>query len=88
MNPPVLSGPVRRTRDASTVDRRNAKHEVSGPIESGSLDIDPDDLSRSHVSIVIATSSLKVSGVDEPPEDRPKVQAAMESNEEIGRAHV
>jgi polyisoprenoid-binding protein YceI len=62
------------------------KHEVSGPIESGSLDIDSDDLSRSHVSIVIATSSLKVSGVDEPPEDRPKVQAAMESDEVLGVA--
>ena len=61
-------------------------HEVSGPIESGSLNIDPDDLSRSHVSIVIATSSLKVSGVDEPPEDRPKVQEAMESDKVLGVA--
>ena len=57
------------------------KHEVSGPIESASLDIDLDDLSRSHVSIVIATASLKVSGVDEPAADRPKVQATMESDE-------
>ena len=62
------------------------KHEVSGPIESGSLDIDPDDLSRSHVSIDIATSSLKVSGVDEPPEDWPEVQAAMESDKVLGVA--
>src|SRR5262245_59743814 len=37
-------------------------HEVSGPIESGSLDIDAADLSRSHVSLAIATASLKVSG--------------------------
>ena len=59
---------------------------MSGPIESGSLDIDSDDLSRSRVSIVIATSSLKVSGADEPPEDRPKVQAAMESDEVLGVA--
>jgi len=57
------------------------KHEVSGPIESASLDIDPDDLSRSHISIAIATASLKVSGVDEPPADRPKVQATMESDQ-------
>ena len=55
-------------------------HEVSGPIESGSLDIDPNDLSRSHVSLAITTASLKVSGADEPPADRPKVQAAMESD--------
>ena len=61
-------------------------HEVSGPIESGSVDIDTDDLSHSHVSIVIATSSLKVSGVDEPPKDWPKVQAAMESDEVLGVA--
>jgi polyisoprenoid-binding protein YceI len=55
-------------------------HEVSGPIESGSLDIDPDNPSRSQVRIVIAASSLKVSGADEPPKDRPKVQEAMESD--------
>ena len=59
-------------------------HEVSGPIESGSLDIDPGVLSRSHVSLAIATSSLKVSGADEPPADRPKVQAAMESDKVLG----
>lgn len=55
-------------------------HEVSGPIESGSLDVDPDDPSHSQVRIVIAASSLKVSGANEPPEDRPKVQEAMESD--------
>ena len=55
-------------------------HEVSGPIESGSLDIDADNPSRSQVRIVIAASSLKVSGADEPPKDRPKVQEAMESD--------
>ena len=55
-------------------------HEVSGPLESGSLDIDPDNPSRSQVRIVIAASSLKVSGADEPPKDRPKVQEAMESD--------
>jgi polyisoprenoid-binding protein YceI len=53
---------------------------VSGPIESGSLDVDPDDPSRSQVRIVIAASSLKVSGANEPPKDRPKVQEAMESD--------
>jgi polyisoprenoid-binding protein YceI len=55
-------------------------HEVSGPIESGSLDIDPDNPSRSQVHMAIAAASLKVSGADEPPKDRPKVQEAMESD--------
>lgn len=62
------------------------KHEVSGPIESGSIDVDPGNLSGSRVSLVIATSSLKVSGADEPPEDRPKVQEAMESDQVLGVA--
>jgi polyisoprenoid-binding protein YceI len=57
------------------------KHEVSGPIESGSIDVDPGNLSSSRVSLGIATSSLKVSGADEPPEDRPKVQETMESDQ-------
>ena len=62
------------------------KHEVSGPIESGSIDVDPANLSGSRVSLAIATSSLKVSGEDEPPEDRPKVQKAMESEQVLGVA--
>jgi len=62
------------------------KHEVSGPIESGSIDVDPANLSGSRVSLAIATSSLKVSGADEPPEDRPKVQQAMESDQVLGVA--
>ena len=62
------------------------KHEVSGPIESGSIDVDPANLSGSRVSLAIATSSLKVSGADEPPKDRPKVQQAMESDQVLGVA--
>jgi polyisoprenoid-binding protein YceI len=62
------------------------KHEISGPIESGSVDVDPGNLSGSRVSLAIATSSLKVSGADEPPEDRPKVQEAMESDKVLGVA--
>ena len=62
------------------------KHEVSGPIESGSVDVDPGNLSGSRVSLAIATSSLKVSGADEPPEDRPKVQEAMESEQVLSVA--
>ncbi len=55
-------------------------HEVTGPIESGTVDVDSDDPSRSRIHIVIATSTLKVSGADEPAADRPKVQQAMESD--------
>src|SRR3989442_3602122 len=53
-------------------------HEVSGPIGSGTIDIDRADPSRSHIHIVVAASALKVSG-EEPSDDRPKVQDAMES---------
>src|SRR5262249_5001998 len=55
-------------------------HEVSGPIESGSLDIDPDNPSRSRVHLIIATPALEVTGANEPPDDRPKVQEAMASD--------
>lgn len=55
------------------------RHEVSGPIESGTVNVDSDDPSRSTIRVVIAASALKVSGAGEPPDDRPKVQQAMES---------
>ena len=55
-------------------------HEVSGPIESGTVDLDPEDPSRSQIRIGIAAAALKVTGAKEPPEDRPKVQEAMESD--------
>jgi polyisoprenoid-binding protein YceI len=54
-------------------------HEVTGPIE-GTLDVDPDNPSVSQVTISVPTPSLKVSGANEPPADRPKVQEAMESD--------
>ena len=55
-------------------------HEVSGPIESGAVELDSDDPSRSQIRIVIAASALKVTGANEPPDDRPKVQQAMEGD--------
>ena len=55
-------------------------HEVSGPIESGTVDLDPEDPSRSQIRIGIAASALKVTGAKEPPEDRPQVQEAMEGD--------
>jgi len=54
-------------------------HEVTGPIASGAIDFDRANPSRSHVRIVIATASLKVSARNEPPDDVPKVQEAMQS---------
>src|SRR5205823_5437720 len=47
-------------------------HEVVGPIQSGMVDFDRDDPSRSRVRIAIATSALKVSAAGEPPNDVPK----------------
>jgi polyisoprenoid-binding protein YceI len=52
-------------------------HEVTGPIARGSVDVDGEDLSRSRVHLVIATSTLQVSARGEPPADVPKVQQTM-----------
>jgi polyisoprenoid-binding protein YceI len=52
-------------------------HEVKGSIESGSVALDAGDAAKSHVDLVIATRSLQVSAKGEPPDDVPKVQAAM-----------
>jgi polyisoprenoid-binding protein YceI len=53
-------------------------HEVSGPIEAGSVDVDADALTQSHVRLVIAAADLKVSAAGEPQGDAPKVQEAMD----------
>jgi polyisoprenoid-binding protein YceI len=53
-------------------------HEVSGPIQSGSVDFDPDAPAQSRVQLVIAASDLKVSAAGEPAGDAPKVQDAMD----------
>src|SRR5919108_6362393 len=55
-------------------------HNVSGPIDSGDVEFDPDHASLSRIRIVIAASALKVQSEGEPRDDVPKVQAAMESN--------
>jgi polyisoprenoid-binding protein YceI len=55
-------------------------HQIIGPIESGTVNVDPDDPSRSHVGLVISASALKVSAAGEPRDDPPKVQQAMESD--------
>jgi polyisoprenoid-binding protein YceI len=62
-------------------------HEVSGPVESGSVDVDLDAPQNSRVSLVIATRELKVSSAGEPEGDAPKVQEAMDSDKvlDVGR---
>src|SRR5437763_1315353 len=47
-------------------------HEVMGRVENGSVDVDLDTPSRSHVRLVIAAPELKVSPVGEPEGDAPK----------------
>jgi polyisoprenoid-binding protein YceI len=54
-------------------------HEVSGPIQAGSIDVDLDTPSRSRLQLVIAASELKVLAAGEPEGDAPKVQEAMDS---------
>jgi polyisoprenoid-binding protein YceI len=61
-------------------------HEVSGPIEQGRVDVDLDDPSRSHIHLTIAAAALQVSGADEPPDDRPKVQQTLESDKVLNVA--
>ena len=52
-------------------------HEVIAPALAGTLTIDIDDPARSTVTVTIDASTLRVTGRGEPPEDVPKVQAAM-----------
>ncbi len=55
-------------------------HEVTGPVQGGSVDVDRDAPSQSRIQLVIPTAGLKVSAAGEPEGDAPKVQAAMESD--------
>lgn len=55
-------------------------HEVTAPIAAGSIDVAGDDLARARVRLVVMSAALQVTGVDEPPADRPKVQQTMESD--------
>jgi polyisoprenoid-binding protein YceI len=62
-------------------------HEVSGPIENGSLDVDLENLSAASVRLAIAASALKVSEAGEPEGDAPKVQEAMSGDKVLDVAH-
>jgi polyisoprenoid-binding protein YceI len=62
-------------------------HEVTGPIENGSVELDLDNLSQARVQLAIATSKLKVSAAGEPEGDAPKVQEAMSGEKVLDVAH-
>lgn len=52
-------------------------HEVTAPVASGRIAADPSDLARSSVTMSFRAADLRVTGKDEPEDDRPKVQEAM-----------
>jgi len=62
-------------------------HEVIGPIQNGSVDVDLDAPSNARVRLDIASSELKVSPAGEPQGDAPKVQDVMESEQVLDVAH-
>jgi polyisoprenoid-binding protein YceI len=62
-------------------------HEVSGPIQSGSVDVDPGDPGRSRVQLIIAAADLQVAAEREPEGDAPKVQEAMAGDKVLDVAH-
>jgi len=62
-------------------------HDIGGPIQSGSIDVDPEEPTRARVQLVIAAADLKVAAEREPEGDAPKVQEAMESEKVLDVAH-
>jgi polyisoprenoid-binding protein YceI len=56
-------------------------HVVTGPIQSGTIELDRADPSRSRVRIVIAAAALKVSERNEPAGDVPKIQQTMDGDQ-------
>ena len=61
-------------------------HEISVPIDAGSVDLDPGDLARSRIRLTIKASALAVVPKGEPPNDVPKVQEAMQSEKVLDAA--
>jgi polyisoprenoid-binding protein YceI len=62
-------------------------HQVVGPLESGEVEFDPDDPSRSRVQLTIAAAALQVSPKDEPEGDAPMVQETMDSDRVLDVQH-
>ena len=55
-------------------------HEVDAPIAEGTVELDLKDLPRSRVRLTIKSPALEVLTANEPPDDVPKVQEAMQSD--------
>ena len=56
-------------------------HEVEAPIASGVVHLDPDDLSHADVRLEFNAAAMRVTGKGEPPNDVPKVQEVMLSDQ-------
>jgi polyisoprenoid-binding protein YceI len=61
-------------------------HQISVPIDAGSVDLDPSNLTRSRIRLTIHASALAVVAKGEPPDDVPKVQEAMQSDKVLDAA--
>jgi polyisoprenoid-binding protein YceI len=61
-------------------------HEISVPIDTGTVDVDPGDLTRSRIRLTIKASALAVVAKNEPPDDVPKVQDAMQGEKVLDAA--
>ena len=59
-------------------------HEVSGPITSGDVDVDP---AQGRIRLEISAAELRVSAASEPEGDAPKVQEAMSGPKVLDVAH-
>jgi polyisoprenoid-binding protein YceI len=53
------------------------EHEVTAPIQHGSLSADPDHLGAASVEISVDAAALRVTGAGEPAKDVPAVQKTM-----------
>lgn len=62
-------------------------HEVAADGIAGDITVDPADVKRSSVHVVIDATRLKVAGAHEPPGDVPKVQQTMDGEQvlDVGR---
>lgn len=62
-------------------------HEVTAPISQGRIEADAADPGRSTVSLRFQSAALRVSGKDEPEDERPKVQETMAGPKVLDVAH-
>jgi polyisoprenoid-binding protein YceI len=62
-------------------------HQVTGPLRSGTVDVDADHPEQSRLRLAFAASDLKVSSAGEPEKDVPKVQETMDGEQVLDVAH-